>query len=199
MKRAREASGGEAFQQAGRANKRHKASFDWLLDPPENLTPFQRWVVDLDWSKLPLGPIRTWPLQLRQMALMVMNDPTPAVIYWGETPIIIYNEAYTHIIGEKHPAMQGQDPRTGFPDLWPYFDRLLIKQREDGVTVMETNAQMFIHRYGFLEEAYFDWKFSSIIGPEGDVVGAHATVADKTREVFSDRQLTTVLALGQQR
>ena len=198
MKRVREASDKEACPQAGFKKKRRQLSFDWLLHPHDNLTHFQQWVINLDWSRSPLGQIKSWPLQLRQMVLMVMSDPTPAVIYWGTTPIMVYNEAYTKIIGDKHPAMQGQDPRTGFPDLWPYFDELLTNQRANGKTVLETKSEMMIHRRGFLEEVFFDWKFTPIIGSDGEIVGAHATVADKTREVFSDRQLDTVLALSQQ-
>ena len=58
---------------------------DWLSHPNyKDLSDFQQFVVDLDWTKSPLGPISTWTPQLHQMVLLVMSDPTPAAVYWGE-------------------------------------------------------------------------------------------------------------------
>ena len=171
---------------------------DWLKEPrPEDLTPFQRFVVDLDWTKSPLGPISTWTRQLHQMVLLVMSDPTPAVIYWGDEATIVYNESYTHLIWQKHPALQGQDPKIGFVEVWDHFEKLLTKQRETGETTIEANAHLLLFRHGFLEETYFSWKFVPIIGPAGWVVGSHATVVEVTREIISDRRLSTVRTLSQ--
>jgi len=171
--------------------------FDWLSEPySDDLTPFQKFVVSLDWSKSPLGPIQSWTPQLRQMVLLVMADPTPAVIYWGDENTIVYNEPYTQLIGSKHPALQGQDPKIEFAEIWDHFDKLLATQRETGITTIEANAPLLLHRHGFLEETYFSWKFVLIIGPDGWVVGSHATVVEVTREVISDRRLSTVQALS---
>lgn len=49
-----------------------------------------------------------------------------------------------------------------------------------------------------MEETYFSWKFVPIIGDEGWVVGSHATVVEVTREVISDRRLSTVRSLSRQ-
>lgn len=183
---------------SGDESKQRKI-LDWLKEPhPEDLTPFQRFVVDLDWTKSPLGPISTWPAQLHQMVLLVMSDPTPAVIYWGDDATIVYNEPYTQLIGQKHPALQGQDPKIGFAEIWDHFEKLLTRQRETGETSIEANAHLLLFRHGFLEETYFSWKFVTIIGPEGWVVGSHATVVEVTREVISDRRLATARSLSSQ-
>lgn len=81
--------------------------YDWLTTPPpDDLTPFQRFVVhDVDWKTSPLGPIDGWPTWLKRMVTLVMSDPTPAVIYVdneeGITNAIVYNEAYPALIGNK--------------------------------------------------------------------------------------------------
>ncbi|KAG0646582.1 hypothetical protein D0Z07_7546 [Hyphodiscus hymeniophilus] len=181
-----------------KANRKRKV-FDFLREPhPEDLTSFQRFVVELDWSKSPLGPISTWPAQLHQMVLLVMQDPTPAVIYWGDEATIVYNESYTQLIGQKHPALQGQDPKIGFAEVWDHFEALLARQRETGETTIEANALLLLFRHGFFEETYFNWKFVPIIGPGGWVVGSHATVVEVTREVLSDRRQATVRNLSRQ-
>lgn len=176
--------------------KRRKI-FDWLQFPDfETLTPFQRFVIELDWNNSPLGPISTWPSQLREMVLLVMADPTPAVVYWGDEATIVYNEPYIELIGSKHPALQGQDPKIGFAEIWDHFAALLSRQRDTGKTTLESNALLLLNRSGFLEETYFTWKFSPIIGPEGWVVGSHATVVEVTDQVISERRNKTVRSLS---
>jgi len=173
--------------------------FDWISEPrPENITPFQKFILERDWTKSPLGPISTWPTQLKQTVLLVVQDHTPAVVYWGDQNTIIYNEPYTQLIGGKHPSLQGQDPKIGFAEIWDHFEELLRNQRETGETVLEENACLMLHRHGFFEETYFSWKFVPIIGPEGWIVGSHATVIEVTREVISDRRLSTVRTLSRE-
>ena len=61
-----------------RDNPRRKI-FDWISQPrPENITPFQNFILDVDWENSPLGPMAQWPAQLRQMVLLVVQDPSPA-------------------------------------------------------------------------------------------------------------------------
>lgn len=176
-----------------------RKKFDWLSETNnENLTPFQQFVVNLDWASSPVGPISTWPQQLRQMVLIIMSDPAAAVVYWGEQNTLIYNQHYPQLIGSKHPAIQGQDPRVGFSEVWAPFEVLLSTQRETGEAVTGANALVVIHRYGFMEETYFNWKFNPIIGPEGWVVGSHATVFETTAEVLANRRLLAVQSLGRE-
>lgn len=53
--------------------------FDWTSEPrPQNVTPFQQFILDVDWERSPLGPMKYWPAQLRQMVLLVVQDPSPA-------------------------------------------------------------------------------------------------------------------------
>ena len=119
-------------------------------------------------------------------------------MYWGDDATIIYNEPYTQLIGRKHPALQGQDPKVEFSEIWDHFEKLLANQRETAETVVEANAFLLLFRHGFFEETFFSWKFVPIIGEEGWVVGSHATVVEATREVLSDRRLKIVRSLSRQ-
>ena len=148
---------------SARPDARRLAShFDWLIDPaPPNLTSFQRFVRDLDWESSPLGPIVQWPAQLRQQVLVVMADPSPAVVYWDTVwnpekqrrdVAIVYNEPYTHLIGQKHPNLQAQDPSVEFAEIWDQFADLLENGRQTGLTVVGGDQFLLLKRYGFLEE-----------------------------------------------
>lgn len=103
--------------------------------------------------------------------MILIELTTEAVIYWGDDATTVYNEAYTKLIGQKHPALQGSDPSIGFAEIWDHFERLLADQRETAQTVVEANTFLLLLRRGFLEETYFSYKFTPIIGNEGWVVG----------------------------
>jgi signal transduction histidine kinase len=138
------------------------------------------------------------------MVMMIQRDSNPSCIYWDipsvdETPdvVIIYNEAYTHLIGQKHPDLQGTDPKYGFAEIWAQFADILENCRQSGTIVENKNAFLLLHRHGFLEETYFSWKFMPIIGPLGYVVGSYATVVEATTEVLAARRLSVVRHLSQ--
>jgi hypothetical protein len=70
--------GGKEVARARKDNPR-RTIFDWISEPrPENITPFQKFTLEVDWEKSPLGPMTHWPAQLRQMVLLVVQDPSPA-------------------------------------------------------------------------------------------------------------------------
>jgi hypothetical protein len=138
-----------------------KPIVDWTRDPlHENITPYQRFVRDVDWTKSPLGPMAQWSEQLRQYVLLIVADPHPAVVYWGESQAIVYNEAYIELIGQKHPGLQGQDPRIGgFAEIWDQFDEILLEGERTGQTHIGASQLVHLTRHGYLEETYFTWKF----------------------------------------
>ena len=140
-------------------------TLDWTSsDSTANLTPFQKFVCDVDWDASPLGPMAKWPAQLRQTVLLIIADPSPAVVYWGDDQTIVYNEAYVPLIGQKHPSLQGQDPKIGFAEIWDHFDKVLKHGQHTGEPVVEAGALLLLRRHGFLEETYFSWKFIPMIG-----------------------------------
>lgn len=180
-----------------------QTNFDWTAVPPSpKITPFQRFIHGVDWASSPLGPMQTWPAQLRQMVMLVVADPSPAVIYWdneeGIEEAIVYNEAYVPLIGQKHPSLQGQDPRIGFSEIWDTFTDILRRGRDDFETVVQKSQPLMLERHGFLEETWFSWKFVPIVGPHGYVVGSYATVIEVTREVILDRRVSTIRSIDEQ-
>ncbi|TVY16004.1 Histidine protein kinase 1 [Lachnellula arida] len=182
-----------------RRNNPTRKIFDWISKPcPQELTPFQKFVLDVDWAKSPLGLISAWPIQLKQMVLLAVQDHTPAAVFWGDGNNMVYNESFIPMVGNKHPGLQGKHPYHGMPELWDSFDELLATQRETGETILKRNDCLMVDRLGFLEETYFNWKLIPIIGPEGWVVGSYATVVEVTKDVISDRRSSTVKLLSRQ-
>jgi signal transduction histidine kinase/CheY-like chemotaxis protein len=170
---------------------KQRIKLDWTRDdyPINQLTLYQKFVRDVDWTRSPLGPMVLWPEQLRQTVLLVVADPEPAVLYWGDIQATIYNEAYIQLIGSKHPGLFGQDPRVGgFAELWDHFNNILLEGERTGKVHVAADNLVFIHRHGYLEEGYFSYKFIPQPGPEGHVVGSYATVHETTVGVIAGRR-----------
>ena len=82
---------------------------DWTLrELDDYASQHLRYARETDWASTPLGPISTWPPVLRTFSNLVMLNPDPAVMFWGDSTIMIYNERYKELIGpELHAKAMG--------------------------------------------------------------------------------------------
>lgn len=89
-----------------------KAVIDWTAAEPVGImTEHITFARSIDWGSTPLGRMRDWSPELRQIANLVMNDPHPAALFWGSELTMLYNSAYRReVAGRKHPRLMG----TGF-------------------------------------------------------------------------------------
>src|SRR4051812_16608403 len=60
-----------------------------------------------DWSATSLGPMERWPASLHSYVEMILELPTPAIIFWGPEQVQIYNDGYALIMGPRHPVYLG--------------------------------------------------------------------------------------------
>jgi hypothetical protein len=82
------------------------SSFDWTRLPISAALPRHiQFARSVDWAATPLGPIESWTFDLRAICNLVMGSPHPAAMFWGAEYTSIYNEAYIHLAGQKHPSM----------------------------------------------------------------------------------------------
>jgi hypothetical protein len=61
-----------------------------------------------DWSRTPLGPIDRWTRSLRAYVGMIVDNPFPMYVFWGEHDVVIYNDASIAFTGNKHPEFFGR-------------------------------------------------------------------------------------------
>ncbi|KAK5085371.1 hypothetical protein LTR05_004655 [Lithohypha guttulata] len=94
--------------------------------------------------------------------------------------------------------MIGQNAPDVFPDFWNYFEEIITKQHEDGITVSGKASLLLMERQaGFLEETYFDWKLVPVIGDDGLFLGAYGIPTDNTERVIGERRTLCVQNLSQ--
>ena len=72
------------------------------------LSEYAHFMRTFDWGATALGPMETWPFQLRQYVVLICANPCPRVIVWGSDRLFIHNEAAAPLFGKKHPVCLGQ-------------------------------------------------------------------------------------------
>lgn len=154
-----------------------------------------------DWASSPLGPMDQWPAILKGILEVGLNSRLPVCIYWGPEFILLYNDAWSAIPGDKHPACLGQPAHVAWSDIWSILDPMYNGILQTGVAAHEEDRLLPMVRFGYVEEAYFTYNVSPIFGQDGKPVGLFNTAVETTGNVIEQRRqrLLTRLAerLGQ--
>jgi signal transduction histidine kinase len=162
---------------------RRRGHADWLVDDSEIAELIQ----SKDWSRTQLGPIESWPENLQTTVSLCLASSFPINLIWGPGYVQIWNEAYSHVCGEKHPGMLGSDYRECWASAWPAigaaFDTACA-----GETAFLENQPMFLDRNGYLEETWFTFSLSPIRDETGEVVGLFHPVTETTQGMLSARR-----------
>ncbi len=148
-----------------------------------------------DWSAHPLGPIEQWPQSLRSALSICLYSKFPMCVYWGEDMYLLYNDAWSVIPGDKHPASLGKPAREVWSDIWHLIEPAMRRVFKSGEGLLFEQELLPMNRRGFVEEAYFDYTFSPVVGENGTVVGIFNVGNDVTQQVLDRRQNDTLQKL----
>src|SRR5665213_3402971 len=146
-----------------------------------------RLIAEKNWALTNLGPIESWPRQLRSSLQLILASGFPMVIRWGPKLCNLYNDAYVPIFGDKHPQALGQPVSEVWPEI---FDNLgpihLSILRGERPSFFETDKHWRVKRHaGAVEDAYFTVNYSAIHDEEAEngIGGVLVVVTETTREV----------------
>lgn len=150
----------------------------------------------MDWSQTPIGPMENWPLTLKGYVSMILRLPTPAGIFWGPEQILIYNDAYSGIIGALHPRYLGLSYKdTGsnnYPVVYSWMQRVLEKQE----IVKLHCSPICVTRKGYNEEAFFTFSFSPLMNDQEKTGGILQILSEVTDSELAQRRLKTIKKLS---
>ncbi|WP_294283759.1 PAS domain-containing sensor histidine kinase, partial [uncultured Sphingomonas sp.] len=140
---------------------------------------------DHDWSATPLGPVADWSGALRTTVANIVNSPVPKVLMWGPDNVLIYNDAYTAIAGDKHPAALGGTAEGVWPEIWDW-NRAILDRSATGEVVAYRDQPMTLLRDGVPQTFFFDLFYTPVYLDDGTVGGAMCTVIDNTARVSAE-------------
>src|SRR6202451_1945888 len=144
------------------------------------------------WGDHPLGEPASWPQGLRTAVRVLLTTQHPAFIFWGESLVCFYNDAYSRSLGpEKHPGALGVPGRIVWPEIWhvigPQIEQVM---RGEGATWHE-NQLVPIVRHGSLQDVYWTYSFGPIDernAPTG-IGGVLVLCTETPEQVLAERRL----------
>ncbi|HSP16349.1 MAG TPA: ATP-binding protein [Thermoanaerobaculia bacterium] len=151
---------------------------------------------ELDWARTPIGPRESWPQSLRTSLSICLASRFPMFLWWGPDLIMIYNDAYVPMLGDKHPAALGAPGREVWPEIWDVIGPMLDQVVAEGKATWSDDQLLMVKRHGFLEEAYFTFSYSPVRDESGGVGGIFTAVTETTSRVVGERRLDTLRQLA---
>ena len=176
---------------------RDPESFDWTRIPVTPAMPQHiRFARSIDWAATSVGPMETWPPELRGMCNLIMASPYPAIGLWGDEYISIYNEGYILLAGQKHPSLMGMSFKEAWAEIWDVLEDSFRQARTTGLAVMTDDHHLFVWRAGFLEETFFSWGNIPLLGKDGGLIAHYCPCFDMTRRKVAERRMLTLREVG---
>jgi signal transduction histidine kinase len=150
-----------------------------------------------EWSHTILGPVERWPQSLRSALSICLGSGFPIAIYWGPQLALLYNDAWSPILGSKHPSALGQEAREVWPEIWPTIGPLFEQVMGKGEATYSEDSLLPMFRHGYTEECYFNFTFTPIRGDGGRVEGVFNAVIETTFRVISERRTQLLRQLAE--
>ncbi|MHB9879873.1 PAS domain S-box protein [Pacificimonas sp. ICDLI1SI03] len=140
-----------------------------------------------DWTPTPLGPPADWSPELKTLVGVVLGADQPMFISWGSEQILLYNDAYSAILADKHPDALGRP----FLEVWAEIRTDLtpiVEKAYAGIAVHMDDITLMMERRGYQEETHFSFSYTPIRGSGGVVHGFLCACTEITKQVLAERR-----------
>lgn len=149
---------------------------------------------ELDWAATPLGPVESWPEALRTVVRTCLDSPFPINLWCGPELVLVYNDAYGPVLGNKHPQALGRRGPDVWAEIWPLIEPLFTRIRAGGIPFYAEDASFTTERgigpalAGAQEaNAWFTYSLSAVRDEAGEIVAFLNIVSENTRRVLAER------------
>ena len=151
-----------------------------------------------DWSSTSIGAPETWSSSLRTIVQILLANSFPMLLWWGPDYISIYNDAYSPILGRKHPWGLGRPVRECWSEIWDVLKPLIDTPFMGGPSTWVEDIELQINRSGSIEETHFTVAYSPVPdeAAAGGIGGVLATVHEITEKVVGARRSAILRDLG---
>ncbi|WP_206239922.1 PAS domain-containing protein [Novosphingobium terrae] len=152
-------------------------------------------ILHLDWSKE-----ATHALNLLRPALsLCLSSSFPTAIYWGADLRLLYNDAWSPILADRHPWALGHPAREVWADIWPIVGPQMLQVVETGKPFSVFDQMLPMMRHGRREETWWNYSFTPILAEDGSVAGIFNQGHEITNRVLEEKRQQLRLALDEVR
>ena len=142
-----------------------------------------------DWSATSVGSIDAWPVAMKTTLALVLRSPVPIVTLWGDTGVMIYNDAYRAFAGGRHPQLLGTDVLEGWHEVADFNANVMQQVYREGRTLSYKDQELTLIRDGTARVLWTDLEYSPAVDEDGIAIGVVAIVIETTEKVLASRQL----------
>jgi PAS domain S-box-containing protein len=143
-----------------------------------------------------LGPPAAWPAALQNVLRLILRSNFPMAVIWGEDRILLYNDAYIPMLGNKHPRSLGAPIFEVWPEVRSFLEPILDSAYAGESTYLE-DAPFLLERYDYPEQTFFTFAYAPVEDENGTVVGACCTCTETTGKVQAELRQSFLLDLEQ--
>ena len=150
-------------------------------------------VEQMDWSLTALGAKNGWSPSLNLAVELILASAFPMALRWGPEFILIYNDAYQPILGDKHPWALGRPAREAWAEVWSQIEPAHVAILRGGApSIFADDMLLRIQRHGSeWEDARFTLGYSPIADATAptNVGGVLVTAVETTDRVSAEAAL----------
>lgn len=144
-------------------------------------------VSQFDWSKTGLGAQSAWPQTLKTAFDMIIETTVPMALLWGAEGIMIYNDAYAELAGQRHPEILGRPVAESYPEAAD-FNIKVLRDGLAGQSSTFSNQHFILNRFGSPEQCWYNLNYSPVRDDAGIVLGVLAVVIEVTEQILAERK-----------
>ncbi|HEX9172256.1 MAG TPA: PAS domain-containing protein [Telluria sp.] len=140
-----------------------------------------------DWASSALGSPAGWPQALQTTVDLMLASQFPMFVAWGPQRCLIYNDAYSPILGNKHPHALGAPFQQVWADIWHDIGPIAERAFADQSSYLQ-DMPLEMQRNGYPELTYFTFSYSGVRGADGTIEGMFCVCQETTAGVVAERQ-----------
>ncbi len=149
-----------------------------------------------DWAETALGPADEWSRGFSTALALCLGSRLCSAIYWGEEHLVLYNDAYSTLLGSRHPWALGRSADEVWSEAFDVIGPLMCHTLETGEATGADDAAIFLNRSGYVEEFYCSFSYSPLVNEFGHIEGVFTMFPETTTRVIGERRLRTLQQLG---
>lgn len=159
---------------------------DFVLPPRHDNPHTSALIRTHDWASSPLGPMESWPAELRTLVRLMLRSKTPQHLVWGPEHCLLYNDGYIPLLGGKHPEAMGRVFSEVWPEIWDEVEEIVARTSAGESNYFE-DRPFLLRRGTGTEPAWISFAYTPVEDDAGNIQGFHSLFFETTAKVLAEK------------